>query len=263
MRVLLLGATGNLGSRCLPALIAHKHIVTVFVRNPGKFRSLISPSLLAQVNAIVEGDVTDSAALKQAILDHGIEGIINVAGTQVKSTEEFLLPKIAKAVRDAAVPIGKQRGKPLRAWITSGLGILEYPGTKYLIQDYFPKRAVEQHQATRDVVEAIPLDELRWSLLAIAMMSPTNPKQGVFELLDAPQRHDLLVKATSPPGWERTWLGSVPLIGPYLNVFYAGLVTYRTKYEDVADFLADDLESGSDEWVGKKVGVKQKSKRDV
>jgi uncharacterized protein YbjT (DUF2867 family) len=135
MRVLLLGATGNLGSRCLPALIVHKHIVTVFVRNPSKFRSLVSPSLLEHVNAVVEGDVTDSAALKQAILDHSIEGIINVAGNQGKSSGEFLLPKIAKAVRDAAVPVGQQRAKPLRVWITSGLAILEYPGTNYLIQD--------------------------------------------------------------------------------------------------------------------------------
>jgi putative NADH-flavin reductase len=135
MRVLLLGATGNLGSRCLPALIAHRHIVTVIVRNPAKLRSLVSASLLERINAIVEGDVTDSAALKRVLLDHDIEGIIDVAGNQVKFWEEFLLPKIARAVVDAAVLVGRQRGKPLRAWITSGIGILQYPGTNYLIQD--------------------------------------------------------------------------------------------------------------------------------
>jgi putative NADH-flavin reductase len=135
MRVLLLGATGNLGSRCLPALIAHHHVVTVFVRNLPKLRSMISPALLEEVNAILEGDVTDSAALKKVIIDHDIEGIIDVAGNLVKPWEEFLLPKIASAVRDAAVVVGKQRGKPLRAWVTSGFGILQYPGTNYLIQD--------------------------------------------------------------------------------------------------------------------------------
>jgi putative NADH-flavin reductase len=135
MRVLLLGATGNLGSRCLLALIAHKHVVTVFVRNIGKLQAMMSPALLAQVNAIVEGDATDSAALKKALLDHDIEGIVDVAGNQVPPWKEYLLPKIASAVRDAAVAVGKQRGKPLRAWITAALGILEYPGTSYLIQD--------------------------------------------------------------------------------------------------------------------------------
>ena len=137
MRVLLLGATGNLGSRCLPALIAHKHVVTGFVRNSPKLRAMMSPALLAEANAIVEGDATDSTALKKAILDHDIEGIIDVAGNIVPPWKEFLLPKIASAVRDAAVAVGKQRGKPLRARITSHLGILEYPGTSYLIQDLY------------------------------------------------------------------------------------------------------------------------------
>jgi hypothetical protein len=137
MRVLLLGATGNLGSRCLPALVAHKHVVTVFVRNSSKLRAMMSPALLAEANAIAEGDATDSTALEKAILDHDIEGIIDVAGNIVPPWKEFLLPKIASAVRDAAVAVGKQRGKPLRAWITSHLGILEYPGTSYLIQDLY------------------------------------------------------------------------------------------------------------------------------
>ena len=115
MRVLLLGATGNLGNRCLPALVAHEHVVTVFVRNSSKLRAMMSPALLAEANAIVEGDATDSAALEKAILDHDIEGIIDVAGNIVPPWKEFLLPKIASTMRDAAIAVRKQRGKPLRA----------------------------------------------------------------------------------------------------------------------------------------------------
>jgi nucleoside-diphosphate-sugar epimerase len=135
MRVLLLGATGNLGSRCLQALIAHKHTVTVVVRNIPKLRSMMSPALLEQIHAIVAGDVTNSAVLEKAIIDHGIEGIIDVAGNVVAPWREFLLPKIARAVTQAAVAVGKQRGKPLRAWVTSGINILEYPGTGFLLTD--------------------------------------------------------------------------------------------------------------------------------
>ena len=137
MRVLLLGATGSLGSRCLPALIAHNHVVTVFVRNVPKLRLMMTPPLLEQVHAIVEGDATDAAALKQALLDHDIEGIIDVAGNVTLPWKDFLLPKIAAAVTEAAIAVGKQRGKPLRAWITSALGIMKYPGTKYLLQDLY------------------------------------------------------------------------------------------------------------------------------
>jgi len=135
MRVLLLGATGNLGSRCLQALIAHKHIVTVVVRNVSKLESMMSPALLEQIHAIVEGDATDSAALEKAILDHDIEGIVDVAGNIVPPWQEPLMPKIVRAVTDAAIAVGKQRGKPLRAWITSAIIVLEYPGTGYLFSD--------------------------------------------------------------------------------------------------------------------------------
>ena len=84
------------------------------------------------------GDATDSNAIKQAILDHDIEAIVNTAGTQVPKGQEPLLPKIAKAVTAAAIRVGEERRwRPLRAWLVSGMGILQYPGTpnSYLLQD--------------------------------------------------------------------------------------------------------------------------------
>ncbi|KAE9365979.1 hypothetical protein N431DRAFT_472553 [Stipitochalara longipes BDJ] len=223
----------------------------------------MSPFLLERVHAIVEGDATDAAALEHAIRDHDIEGIIDVAGNVTPPWKDFLLPKISSAVGDAAVAVRKQRGKLSRAWITSVYGILKYLGTDYLFQDYMPRFASNQHQATRDVVEAIPIQDLKWLLLAVAQMSPANRKQGLFEPLDAPQYHDLLLEATSSPGWEKTWLSSIPLIGLFLHAVYCGLVPFRTKYEDVADFLAEDLEKGDSQWIGRKVGMKEKSRKDV
>lgn len=136
MRVLLLGGTGNLGSRCIPALLAHKHIVTLYVRNPSKLQLLVSPSV-TEKTTIVVGDATDSNGIQKAILDHGIEAIVNAAGNQVFPWQEILLPKIAKAVTAAAVLVGKQRGRPLRLWLVCGMGVLQYPGTpkSYLLQD--------------------------------------------------------------------------------------------------------------------------------
>lgn len=135
MRVLLLGGTGNLGRRCVPALLAHQHVLTIFVRNPSKFKAMMSPELVERLESIVVGDATDSAALEKAIRDHDVEAIVDVAGNQVYPWQEYLLPMIAKAVSDAAVAIGKERGVPLRVWVTSGLGILKKPGTPYLVQD--------------------------------------------------------------------------------------------------------------------------------
>ena len=135
MRVLLLGATGNLGRRCIPALLAQDHQVILYIRNLTKLRSLVSSSLLDRLTAIVFGDATDAVAIREAILGHNVEGIINVAGTRVRPGEEFLLPKIAKAVSDAAVAVGRERGRPMRVWIITGMGALQCPGTKYLVQD--------------------------------------------------------------------------------------------------------------------------------
>lgn len=50
------------------------------------------------------------------------------------------------------------------------------------------------------------------------------------------------------------------MIGRYLYVWLFAVWTYTTKYEKVADFLAEDLERGSEEWVGMKVGYKEKGK---
>ncbi len=41
------------------------------------------------------------------------------------------------------------------------------------------------------------------------------------------------------------------------------IVHYQTRYEAVADFLGEDLETEDSKWIGKKVGVKEKSKKDV
>jgi hypothetical protein len=96
---------------------------------------MMSPAILERLESIVVGDVTDSPALENTIRDHNIEGIIDVAGNQVLPWKEYLLPKIAKAVSNAAITVGKERGAPLRVWVTAGLGLMQKPGTSYLIQE--------------------------------------------------------------------------------------------------------------------------------
>ena len=134
MRVLLLGATGNLGSRCIPTLLAHNHNLTVYVRNPAKLHALISPLLISRLTIVV-GDATDATGIKSAILDNDCDALVDTAGNQVLPWKENLLAKIARAVSDAATEAGKERGMAMRVWLIGGLGVLEYPGTGYLLQD--------------------------------------------------------------------------------------------------------------------------------
>jgi hypothetical protein len=119
-----------------------------------------------------------------------------------------------------------------------------------------PNIATIQHQGTVRILEAVPISELRWSCLCVAIMKPELPG---LERLAAPRRHSLVLRADEPPGWIDSWIKNIPCIGNYLNLLLVN-PQYTTQLEDVADFLAEDLESGSTEWVGRKVGMKQREK---
>jgi nucleoside-diphosphate-sugar epimerase len=75
MKVLLLGATGNIGSRALPALIKHDHTVVAYVRSPDK----LAPEKRAVLADVVVGSVTDKSALKNAILGHNCDAVFHAA----------------------------------------------------------------------------------------------------------------------------------------------------------------------------------------
>ena len=119
-----------------------------------------------------------------------------------------------------------------------------------------PHIATVQHQSTVRILEAVPISELRWSCLCVAIMKPAL--SGV-ERLAAPTRHSLVLRADEPPAWVDSWAKNIPFIGDYLSLLLV-IPQYTTELEDVADFLAEDLESGSTEWVGRKVGMKQREK---
>jgi len=255
MRVLLLGGTGNLGSRLIPALLAHNQVVITHVRSITKLQSLISPSLFSQI-IVVQGDATDAASVKRALVELNCDAVIDVAGTQVRPWQEYLLPKIVKAVAEAAIEVGQERGKPLRSWFCAGMGLLPYGDTKWLIQDCMPPTTYEQHQASWAVLSAIPTSELQWSLLCPAFMIPVSP---TIESLSEPWGHSLLIAGDKLPEWRDSWVKSIPIIGNFLNVV-ADIRGRTTQLEDVADMIAEDVESKSLELVGKRVGMKQKEK---
>ncbi len=84
-----------------------------------------------------------------------------------------------------------------------------------------------------------------------------NPDQGSFELFGAPSLHYLLLKVTYHPTCVDS--SSIPLLKMYLKFLVVVFKKYKTKYEDVADFLAEYFESGSEEWIGMGVGMKDMS----
>ena len=257
MRVLLLGGTGNLGLRLIPALVAHGHIVMAHVRSVNKLRGLISAALFQKISTY-EGDALDSSNVAGALRKHDCDAIMNTAGTRMNPWQEQVLGKIATAVSSAAIQVGKERGKPLRAWLIGGMGSLEYVGTGgWKIQDYMPGWTTIHHRETEAVMKGISTTDLEWSLLCVAMMQPESDN---IDLLPSPRHHRLSTAIDSPPEWHDHWTRSLPFVGVYLNLIPV-ITGYTTKLADVADLLAEDFEKGSESaYMGKLVGMKETAK---
>ncbi|KAK9320212.1 hypothetical protein V1517DRAFT_375825 [Lipomyces orientalis] len=250
MKVLLLGATGNLGIRLVPALLSHNLAVVAFVRSSAKLSSMLPSAILSQIT-IVEGDAKSSDMIKNAILDNDCDAVINTAGLAAllpwKTSD---LPTIFAAVIQAAKLAGEQRKKALRVWFLGGLGLLDLPGTKSLLMDYLP--VYREHRPNFALLKAIPTDVIRWSILCPSVM---NPRSSEF-VVPVKGTKKLIMSATIPPHWKDSWMRRIPLVGPFL-VLGKNVSQYTTDLEDNAEVIANDLENGDDEWVGKKVGVWQ------
>ena len=130
MPVLLLGATGTLGSRLLPALLAHKQKVVVYVRNELKLKELIPSTILSRVT-VVKGDATDSDSIRNALVQHECDALVNSAGlAAVLPWSKPQMQEIIKAAATGAVDASKELNRPIRAWFLGGMSILDVPGMK-------------------------------------------------------------------------------------------------------------------------------------
>ena len=128
MPVLLLGVTGNFGSRLLPALVAHKQKVIVYIRNERKLRELVPSTILDQV-IVVKGDATDSTSITKALVQHDCDTLINSAGQiAILPWSAPRMQGIVRAVATGALDASKELNRPIRAWFLGGMSILDFPG---------------------------------------------------------------------------------------------------------------------------------------
>lgn len=102
-RVLVTGATGYIGGRLVPRLIAAGHRVRVLVRNPDKIRDV---PWAGEVE-IDRGDLTDADSLRAAFRDidvvYYLVHSMNSGDGDFEDTERISAQNVAAAARDAAV----------------------------------------------------------------------------------------------------------------------------------------------------------------
>lgn len=113
------------------------------------------------------------------------------------------------------------------------------------------------HKSNYALIKSYPPSTLAWSLFCASQMNPRHEPPQFPASLDAAS--NLVAKADSPPAWSDKFRG-FPLIGGHLNAMAQGQ-DYFSVLENCVDFMAADLERGLEsEWVGKRVGVKERSK---
>ncbi|EXJ77986.1 hypothetical protein A1O3_09145 [Capronia epimyces CBS 606.96] len=254
MKVLLIGATGNLGIRLVAALLTHGHSVVAFVRSSNKLESLLPASVYHQIT-VVQGDATDPDSIKRAILDASCDAVVNTAGlAALPPWGHSELPAIFHAVVDAVREAGVDRKKPLRAWFLAGLGVLYYPGSESMLSNYLP--VYLEHRRNLHLLKSLPPNTIDWSLLCPSVMTPESSEVTVpTQLLHG----KLIANAATPPSWKDSWIKHIPLIGKTL-VCATNALRYETTLEQNADFIASDLESDESPWSGTTVGVIDGSK---
>ncbi|KAL8841913.1 MAG: hypothetical protein Q9170_000693 [Blastenia crenularia] len=256
MKVLLLGATGNLGSRLIPALLAHNHNVVIYVRSESKLKSLVDSAALSKC-AIITGDATDTNTIEEALITHRCDALINSAGMAAPTSWQApRMQVIVQAVATAAVSASEKLGYPIRCWflggMTNSLPPPEYEPIGLLTRENLHSLpAYPEHALTYECLSQQPAGNLEWSLLAPSAMTPANKE---IRLLEAPRGNPLVARNHTMPDWTRTFLSAVPYLGMAADIM-VNMMRYNTTLEDCADFMAADLAKGAREHVGHRVGI--------
>ncbi|KAK0100215.1 hypothetical protein ONS95_008553 [Cadophora gregata] len=172
MKALLLGATGNLGSRLVPALLAHNHQVCVFARNPQKLNDLLPSSVISKLQ-IIQGDATSETAATSALTVSDAEVLVTAAGAApLLAWPKSNVMEIDSAIVASLEVTGTKRR--IRSWFLAGMLLLDLPGSggSRKLFDYLPLYPNDVHK--------IPLLEqsknIRWSCICPAKMSAFSKK---------------------------------------------------------------------------------------
>jgi putative NADH-flavin reductase len=161
MKIAVIGASGNAGSRITAELTRRGHSVTAIVRNPEK--------IAAQANVTpAKGDVSDQAGLVRLVSGHDA----------VISSVRFLASDPAKLIAAA------KESKVGRYLVVGGAGSLEVaPGVRLVTTPGFPaayKAEAEAGGAFLDLLRAEK--ELSWTFLSPSALFVAGERTGKFRL---------------------------------------------------------------------------------
>ena len=161
MRVALIGASGNVGSRLLAELVRRGHEVTAIARHPEKIeaRPGVTPA---------KGDLFDDATLAQVLSGHDA----------VISSVRFVMSdphKLLNAVRASGVK---------RYLVVGGAGSLEVaPGVKLMDTPKFPAEYKPEAMKGTEFLELLRQErDLDWTFVSPSALFGPGERTGTFRL---------------------------------------------------------------------------------
>ena len=171
MKIVLFGASGQIGRRILKEAVSRGYDVTAVSRDPGKI-----PSSGKQVRA-VKGDAADPSAV--AALAAGADAVVNATNFIHNPEGTAVFTKIARAMLD-----GTKRAKVKRLIIVGGAGSLEVaPGHQLVDTPEFPPAYKEAALAHRDAFKIYKTEqELEWTYVSPAAIIEPGQRTGAFRL---------------------------------------------------------------------------------
>ena len=161
MKIAVIGASGNAGSRITAELARRGHSVTAIARNPEKIaaQAKVTPT---------KGDVMDQAGLARLLAGHDA----------AISSVHFLASDPAKLIGAA------KESKVGRYLVVGGAGSLEVaPGVRLVTTPGFPvayKAEAEKGAAFLDLLRAET--ELNWTFLSPSALFTAGERTGKFRL---------------------------------------------------------------------------------
>jgi putative NADH-flavin reductase len=167
LNILLVGASGMIGSRILAEAAGRGHHITAAARHPEKIAK--GPNITA-----VKLDATDQAAL--TALAKNADAI--VMATSPRSGGDPM--QEAKVLGDSGIAAAKASGK--RLFIVGGAGSLNNADGKPLIDTMPPRFRTGEPGAMRNVLETLKTTDINWTFFSPAMSIRPGMKTGQYRL---------------------------------------------------------------------------------
>jgi len=167
MNILIIGATGTLGSRILTELVSRGHNVTAVVRDPSKLETHENVTATA-------ADIFDSASIADAA--EGADVVVSAYGPGPEHPELLL-----KATQ--ALIAGVEASGVKRLIAVGGAGSLEVaPGLQLVDAPDFPPSWRSIAIAHRDALELLRASHLDWTSVSPAAFIRPGERTGKYRV---------------------------------------------------------------------------------